>query len=286
MTQCRLPQELISAVIDSFQSPNEYRDLQALRTCSLVCRSWLPLCQRLLFHTIQFVTRSCCRRCRTAFPHTRRLDQALLDSPHLAGYIRELELSNAGCWNCHRRWMATDETLPSMLRKLGNVQKLLIHQLRWSTLSVDLRQSLGWVLQLPSITVLQIGSGHFGSDADFLNFISHARDLTSLSLYDIKTPSTGQAPLTPGDREEIGDGGMLTWNKWGRLSDLNLVSYFNPVTVLALVRWLLGPPSRADISHVERLSIVPHEEVVNPLLQTIGSSLEHLELHLPPLLGG
>jgi hypothetical protein len=39
------------------------------------------------------------------------------------------------------------------------------------------------------------------------------------------------------------------------------------------------------MSHIERLCIVPHEEVVNPLLQTIGSSLEHLGFHLPPILG-
>jgi hypothetical protein len=182
--------------------------------------------------------------------------------------------------------MATDETLPSVLRKLGNVQNLVIQELHWSTLSVDLRQSLSWVLQLPSITELRIGNGHFGSDDDFLNFISHARDLTSLSLYDFKVLSTGQAPLTLGDGEETGDGVIHTCNKWGRLSDLKLVSYLNPVTVLALVRWILGPPSHADISHVERLRIVPHEEVVNPLLQIIGSSLDYLELHLPPLLGG
>jgi hypothetical protein len=182
--------------------------------------------------------------------------------------------------------MAIDETLPSMLRKLGNVRKLVIQEPRWSTFSVDLRQSLSWVLQLPSITELHIGSGDFGSEDKFLNFISHARDLTSLSLYDMEILSTDQAPLTPGDGEEMGDGGILTCNKWGRLSDLKLVSSLNPVTVLALIRWILGPPSRADISHVERLRIILHEEVVNTLLQTIGSSLEYLELHLPLLLGG
>jgi hypothetical protein len=286
MEKCRLPPELIYAIIDGIGCRDQHA-IDTLRTCSLVCRSWLPLCQRLLFHTIEFASRWYCRGCIAALPRTGRLDQALLDSPHLAEYIRTLKLWDLRCRTCKRMsWMTTDETLPSVLRKLGNLQKLHVLVMRWSTLSVDLRQSFSWILQLPSITELHIGSGHFGSDDDFVNFISNARYLTSLSLFDFKTPSTGQAPLTPGDREEMADGGMLTWNKWGRLSELNVVSYFNPVTVLALVRWLLGPRSRADLSHVERLRIVPYEEVVNPLLQTIGSSLEHLGLHLPPLLGG
>jgi hypothetical protein len=176
--------------------------------------------------------------------------------------------------------MATDETLPLVLRKLGNLQALDFTDLRWSTFTVDLRQSLCWVLQLPSITRLGIETGSFRNLDDFFNFISHAQDLTTLSLFDTSTSSMDEEPLTPGDQEEIGGGRIDTWNKWGRLSELYLMSYNHPSTVL--IDWLLGPRSFADISHVETLCVVPPPgDAVNRLLRSIGSSLKDLELHMP-----
>ncbi|KAF8520857.1 hypothetical protein JB92DRAFT_2894038 [Gautieria morchelliformis] len=83
--------------------------------------------------------------------------------------------------------MATDETVPLVLRKLGNLWKLDVTPLRWNTLTVELRQSLRWLLQLPSITMLQIAMGHFISFDDFFNFVSLARDLTNLTLTEIGT---------------------------------------------------------------------------------------------------
>ncbi|KAF8495360.1 hypothetical protein JB92DRAFT_3146955 [Gautieria morchelliformis] len=286
MQRCRLPQELICAIIDnvifdSLTRPRkDYGDLHAhdtLRTCSLVCRSWLPLCQRRLFHSITFTIWFRCGTCTATLSPSARLDEVLLISPHLAGYIRELCLMDRPCHTCDKKWMAADETLPLVLRKLGNLQEIDIRPLRWSTLAVELRQSICWVLQLPSITKLAIGSGRFRSFNDFLNFVSHPRDLTSLVLTEFTW--TDEEPLTP---EETGDGGMLTWNKWGRLSELRLVSLISPNTVLVLVDWLLGPQSPADLSHVETLDIVPQGDAVNRLLRTIGSSLKHLELHVLP----
>jgi hypothetical protein len=67
--------------------------------------------------------------------------------------------------------MATDETLPLVLRKLGNLQKLELRDLDWSTLTVDLIQLLCWVLELPSITMLAIARSHFARLGDFFNFI-------------------------------------------------------------------------------------------------------------------
>jgi hypothetical protein len=281
MKKRKLPQELICIIIDNFKSPNELDEhaTNTLRTCSLVCRSWLPLCQRLLFHTITFGTSTCCRTVpgtdTAALSHSRRLDRVLLSSPHLAGYIRNLKPRGITCQTCGKG----DETFPLLLRKLGNLQKLELVGLRWSTLTVDLKQSLCWVLQLPSITRLGIRGGSFRSLDDFFSFISHAQDLTALSLFDINTSSTDE-PLTPGDQEEIGGGKIHTWNKWGRLSKLYLMSYSHPSTVL--IDWLLGPRSFADVSHVETLRVVPPPgDSVNRLLRSIGSTLKDLELHMP-----
>jgi hypothetical protein len=277
----RLPQELICAIVDSFHTPDEdlHPDARnALRICSLVCRSWLPVCQRRLFHTIVCTAQSCCRTCPAALsPH-----QALLDSPHLAGYILDLKLWDTTCRFCGKSWMTTHSSLPLVLRNLRNLQNLDFQTLHWSKLPVDLKNSLYWVLQLPSITRLTLSIDHFSGFDDFFNFVSHARDLTSLVLFDTRTSLTDEGPLTLGDPQEMGDGRMLTRNKWRRLSDLHLVSYVHPSTILVLVDWLLGPRSLADVSHVEILHIAPAGDAINRLLHTIGSSLKELHLHLLP----
>jgi hypothetical protein len=291
MKRRRLTQEIISAILDSFRVWNamgchNQHAINTLRTCSLVCRSWLPLCQRPLFHTIELATRTCCGGCLAVLSHSRRLNQLLLDSPHLAGYIRDLRLQDIRCRTCKTRWMATDETLPSMLRKLGNLQKLEVRELRWSTFAADLRQSLCWVLQLPSMIVLDIGDARFRSLDDFSKLIAHVGDLKGLSLSDFRTSLTGEAALTSGDREEMGDGRVLTGNNRRRLHELSLMSYAYPSSVLVLVEWLLGPRSLVDLSHVEVLGMNPQGDAVNRLLQTIGSSLKFLRLHLPQDLVG
>jgi hypothetical protein len=250
MEQCRLPPELIYAIMDGIGCRDQHAT-HTLRTRSLVCHSWLPLCQRLLFH-IKFITRMRCRDCTSSFvaqqaagSHFTRfssscrvhskaetMGSALLDlhEDELDGDRRNTPLSVA-------QTLKPTET-PSFGTALEHI--------------VSRSQTLRWVLQLLSITKLEIGSGYFRS-FDFFNFISHARGLTSLSLSDIRTSLTDGDPLIPGEPEEMGDGRMLT--KWGRLFDLRLSSYSDPSTLLALTEWLLGPRSLVNISHLERLHI-------------------------------
>ncbi|KAF8509697.1 hypothetical protein JB92DRAFT_3119675 [Gautieria morchelliformis] len=113
---------------------------------------------------------------------------------------------------------------------------------------------------------------------DLSNFVSHARDLTSLSVFNISTTDRDEVPLTP---EEMGGGRMSTLTKWRRLSDLRLRPMLHNNALLKLVDWLLEPRSLVDLSHVEILHITAGEDVVNRLLRTIGSSLKQLKLHLP-----
>jgi hypothetical protein len=288
MTKCRLPQELICAIIDSLLTPwceldGERRpfDHAALRTCSLVCHAWVPACQRRLFHSISIIPRRCCGEANrpVASSYSTRLGRLLHTSPHLAGYIRDLELWDT-CYVCQRSCVEADRALPLVLRKLGNLQKLQLWDLHWSTFTAELRQSLRWVLQLPSVTMLQIHSGRFGSLDDFANFISHARSLTRLVLssMDISWPDDEEA-LISGYQEDMEDVGTLDWDKRGRLSELRLMSYRLVDSVH--VDWLLGPRSPAEVSHVQTLHIHPEGDAVNRLLRTIGGSLRCLKIHLP-----
>jgi hypothetical protein len=110
MKQCRLPQELISAIIDNFKGPSGYRDrhaLHTLRTCSLVCRLWVPVCQRPLLHAILFTIWARRGTCTATLSFSSRLGQVLLSSPHLAGYIRSLTLCDTTCQTCGKGWMSS-----------------------------------------------------------------------------------------------------------------------------------------------------------------------------------
>jgi hypothetical protein len=134
--------------------------------------------------------------------------------------------------------------------------------------------------------VLDIRDARFRRFDDFSKLIAHVGDLMGLSLSDFRTSLTDEAALTSGDREEMGDGRMLTGNQRRRLHELSLMSYAYPSSVLVLVEWLLGPRSLVDLSHVETLGMTPQGDAVNRLLQTIGSSLKFLRLHLPQDLVG
>jgi hypothetical protein len=281
----RLPQELIYAIVDNLQSPwcefpggwraDSHDDLRA---CSLVCRSWLPLCQRRLFQSIRISSGRCCRDRPVRSFSSARLGRLLHNSPHLAGYIREMKLSDR-CLGCRKSWMEVDETLPLVLRKLGNLQKLEFWELHWTTFTVDLRQSLRWVLQLPSITMLKMHGGHFGSLDELSNFISHARGLTRLALSGMGNSWPDEVALMSGNQEDMENERRLDWDKRGRLSELHLMSSRLLDTVH--VDWLLGPRSPAEVSYVQTLHIHPLGYAVDRLLRTIGSSLEFLKIHLP-----
>ncbi|KAF8483249.1 hypothetical protein JB92DRAFT_3031995 [Gautieria morchelliformis] len=44
----------------------------------------------------------------------------------------------------------------AVLRKLSKLQKIILYRLDWSLMTVDLHQSIRWVLMLPSITFLTL----------------------------------------------------------------------------------------------------------------------------------
>ncbi|OCH87114.1 hypothetical protein OBBRIDRAFT_178097 [Obba rivulosa] len=79
----KLPPELTDMVIDQFYLSDESDGdmVRALRTCSLVCRAWLPRCRAMLFRSIA---------ADDAFMEP--LERLLRDSPHLGQYVKELEL--------------------------------------------------------------------------------------------------------------------------------------------------------------------------------------------------
>ncbi|KAF8513359.1 hypothetical protein JB92DRAFT_2923972 [Gautieria morchelliformis] len=267
--------ELIDDIIGHVNE--DYRIRSHMHSCSLVCRIWLPSSQRRLFHHIRLP------RLSKLEAKIQRLDQVLLYSPHLASYIRVLELpdlENYGdpMYHEHRppAWNAIDKRLSSLLHKFTHLQKLNI-----SGLAGDFRQSLCRVLELPSMAFVSIHYAQFICMDDFTNFINHARGPIGLYLGNIETswvpPQSFKAETKQAeDNKEEFDRHRIP--HLTRL-DMGCRSIF--------VNWLLGPRPHLDVSHIHTLHIhlpMTQDDSVNRLLCGIGSSLKHVSIILPHVL--
>jgi hypothetical protein len=277
--------ELIDEVIGHVDEKDNISRSHLL-TCSLVCRLWLPSSQRRLFHKITLMSLWMAGELHAQI---QRLDQVLLNSPHLTSYIRVLELPHMSSfgrstYSDHLGWAPIDQSLSQLLRKLTQVHKLKVSGLPWHALPGDLRQSLCRVLELPSMAFVSIRDAEFICMDDFTNFINHANP-KGLSLYHINTSWVPEQPLETKHEEDNKQ--RLERHCISHLTRLDMeCSDNNSVSV----KWLLGPRSHFDVSHIHTLHIslystkdvtVVHTEDVNRLLCAIGSSLKHVFIALP-----
>ncbi|KAF8524524.1 hypothetical protein JB92DRAFT_3109427 [Gautieria morchelliformis] len=285
----RLALELIDDIIGHVDDDDvSGSDLLA---CSQVCRFWLPSSQRRLFHHIEF---------RSFIIHEihaqlQRLAHVLLNSPHLASYIRVLDLPDMSCYLlaacCEARGLpfpgriAIDKPLSSLLHKVTQVQKLKIWNMPWDILPGKLRQSLCRVLELPSIVFVYIHRGQFISNDTFTNFINHARGPIGLSLTFVDTSWVPPPPfkLDKFERSRICHLTRLDMRFWdnSRFSNWLLRSFkletkqaednidkverhricrltsldMRCWDISRFVNWLLEPQFHVDASHLHTLHI-------------------------------
>jgi hypothetical protein len=267
--------ELIDAIIGHVDDNISRSDL---RTCSLVCRFWLPSSQRRLFHHI-YLKRTWGD---SQLGKIQRLDQVLLNSPHLANYTRALELPDLTSYGYFESDLPDramiDKPLSQLLRKFTQLQKLKISGLFWEHWPEDFRQSLCRVLELPSMAFVSIYLARFAFMDDFTNFINHASGVIGLSL-DLIAAGECRRPL--GAKQGDGNKQRFERHRNSPLTHLDMRCGDNtPV----FVDWLLEPPSHFGISHIHTLHIHiggTGDDSVNRLLRAIGSSLKHLFISLP-----
>jgi hypothetical protein len=267
----KLPQELFDIIIDNLNDCP-----RTLHNCALVCRSWVHLSRRHLFRRIVLYP----PRCR-GLSHCWRLHRLLLRSPHIATYIQELKVYE-GQEEKREAWIGSDQTLPLVMGLLRDLTKIEFRRLEWSILPQDLRQSICRVLELPSMTSLEIERSDFASMSDFASLLSHAEGLTSLSLIGVSTNRF----LEHG---AVGEGqGVRSNHRRRHLLDLRLhLMGYSGTGFSVFVDWLLGPQSSLEVSHIRTLHIPQYGQsdvhVVNKLLHAIGSSLRHFKLSEPYL---
>jgi len=273
MDNCNLPQELIDIILD-----NLHDDYMALRSCSLVRHSWLPTCHRHIFrHVVLLPTNKYALYAKRPIKsYSQRLHGILFNSPHIANYIQQLKVYE-GQFAKHEDWIKTDQTLPLVLRSLTNLKRIEFRRLYWNDLPLDLRRSIGSVLELPSLTFIEIENAYFVSMDELVGLLQRARRLTGLSLTDISTDSK---PPVDKDRDTVEEEQRFDLHQRGLLVDLRLALVDYP----SFIKWVLGPQSPFEVSHIHTLNISdPYSDIetFNRLLHAIGGSLNHIELSVP-----
>ena len=276
MNRCKLPQELISIIID------DLNDNWVLRRCSLVCSSWLQTSQCHLFRRI--VLRPPNRRYAKRpgdISNSQKLHQVLLQSPHIATYIQELQVYE-GQMLRDQDWIGTDQTLPLVLGMLTHLRRIELRRLQWSEFLPDLRQSICSVLERPSLVFLSIDVSDFASMDDFTSLLSPAGGLTGISFTNIDTSqSFVEHPLLEDAGQSIEPKEPDFRHRRSHLLDVYLKLNDYP----KFFDWLLGPRSPWDVSRIHTLHISnfgPRDvNAVNRLLHALSSSLRYFKLDVP-----
>ena len=148
----RLPLEVVNLVIDDLANDK----LSSIKACALVCHSFLPLCRK---HIFASVTLNAPQPSSTT---SDDLNQLLLNSPHLAVYILNLD------YYVKRKEFIIKKRvlwLLPMFKKLVNLQSLRISYHLYSSRSKELdwmssseRKVLLPLLHLPTLTSINLNT--------------------------------------------------------------------------------------------------------------------------------
>jgi hypothetical protein len=151
-----------------------------------------------------------------------------------------------------------DETLPLLLQTLVKLETIKLNYLYWAGLSENFKQSVFFVLELPTLSTLEIQDCHFNGMDEVGSVLCHAKYLTHLFFE------------------------LVSWGEKARQVSKPPLPKQTPLATLQLdsfgdfIDWLLGPSSTFTVSHITTLDITgpPDGKAINPLLSAIGGSLE------------
>ena len=151
----RLPLEVVEQIIDIVATKswyyNEYEDFPSLKACALVCHSFLAMCRKHIFASVNLNR-------RRLISTSDDLNHLLSNSPHLAVYIRNLH------YNVNENEFVPKRLpwLSSMFKKLVKLQVLSIsywdsepgRKLDW--MSSSERKVLLPLFHLPTLTSISL----------------------------------------------------------------------------------------------------------------------------------
>jgi hypothetical protein len=134
------------------------KDHEALKTCSLVCQAFLPICRKHIFGSIVLNKHNF--KSSSSSPTTHAFERLLRETPKIADYIRELDYTVP----------MEDLTSPSIQESLKRISKLESLSVRkplgchWSThdwSNNPIRPALLYLLHIPTLTHFTVYIDHF-----------------------------------------------------------------------------------------------------------------------------
>ncbi|KDR80647.1 hypothetical protein GALMADRAFT_222241 [Galerina marginata CBS 339.88] len=178
----KLCAELYDHIIDFLHD-----DHATLRSCALVCRSWVPSSRGHLFYDLKLSGNGSPTKTQGSACH--RIFRTILSSPHIASYVKKLSIVESNVtrpWTY--RWVCEEITFPSLLKKLACLRVLEFNfppsldinkPTTWSPMvSEDITEAMS-SLTLNSFTFRQF---LFASFSDFVKTVFCCRHLKTLQL--------------------------------------------------------------------------------------------------------
>ncbi|KDR76686.1 hypothetical protein GALMADRAFT_139584 [Galerina marginata CBS 339.88] len=143
--QTTLPFDILAYTIDILAAEDEGdEDIKSLQMLSGTCKLMVPLCRRHLFSSLNLLTKS----------QSERFGAVLFRNPNIARYVRSLKYDIYDPINDHE-----PKILDLLKERSSSLQSIALssHQgFDWNELPLSIQSSLVFLIQLRSVTHLQI----------------------------------------------------------------------------------------------------------------------------------
>ncbi|KAK0451346.1 uncharacterized protein EV420DRAFT_713204 [Desarmillaria tabescens] len=278
-----LPPEVLDQIIDY-----NYDDIPTLRSCALACRLFLPSCRVHLFSEVVLVHNDIINLGPQGYDIHGRLYscenflQLLEEAPWVAALVKVLELHGGYGRSLLTERIYMDIYLPSILSpsklsKLNHLSLTFHPPVKWAQLSQKLQDAVEETLSRPTLTQLDLVGIDFNTPANLVAILSKARTVKHLSFTSNSMRYSSKNVNIPAIPASIPFLFQLR-----SLGFAGHAMHVHEVYVLSKAH-----PSRIDLTQVRELSVATESvagndavDALQSLLDTIGSSLEHLTLGL------
>ena len=149
MPTITFPLEIIETILELLAEDD--KDHLALKTCSLVCRAFLPVCRKHIFESIVLNDLQYHTSITYAF------ERLLRETPEIADYIRKLDYTICGNF--------TRSSIQESFKRISRLEFLSVRYhfwkgLNWSNNLNPIRQPLLHLLHLPTLTHFTISGNN------------------------------------------------------------------------------------------------------------------------------
>ena len=172
-----LPLDIFLYIIDLLAAGDD-EDVKSLQILSLACKYMVPLCRKHIFWSLNLYSNLV----------SERFSKLLLKNPDIARYVTRLSYRVFNPISDH------ELNILDMLKEHASIQWIHLWSLeldcKWNNLAESVRSSLVSLIQLPTVTLLNIDSFK-GFPATALSGCSNLVDLQFMSL-DLAPPEVNQ----------------------------------------------------------------------------------------------